>query len=381
MLWGIFLLLLVSLGLLAWRFSDAILKPEPYHLYPEFNILDYKDGLVRLPKPINDRQFANTLREGNYVLLWADSIGRLGKVQEQDENSVTRELELIVGPPPRPGEAARLDSFVFRRNPKDDHDLSYQELFLEGPAGKLHCWWIEQDPRKAIYLLHGRRRGQIVEVQRILPELVAMGYSVFALSYRNHSQSAGSPNGFYHYAASEWEDALVGLEFLKQQGIAELALYGFSMGGAVSLELYKHLNPNDKSLIKAIILDAPLLDPKDVFRFGARRLGIPALPAMWLTSLTMFTSGLRTGIDWQSLDQRKTAKDISVPVLLFMGTADTTIPIELVDAFAKEVPNLDYVRLEGVEHVEAWNIDPKAYEAKVATFLEANLPVAIKPEH
>ncbi len=368
MIWGFVFLFLGFIVYLGWRFSNVILKPEPYGLYPEFKILAYKDGLVSLPKPKNDKQFANTLRQGHYVLLWGGSVGKLGAIREETSETVTRELELISGLPPKAGEDARLDSFVFRRNPKDDHQLSYEELFLKGPTGPLHCWWLPHDKDQAIVLLHGRRRGQITEVQRILPKLRQMGYSVFALSYRNHSQSAASPTGFYHYAESEWEDVKVGLDFLKQQRIKTIVLYGFSMGGAVSLETYKRLQAGDLK-VSAIILDAPLLDPKEVFRLGAFRLGIPYVLASWLSSWAMLIARWRAGINWQSLDQRNFATKIDIPVLLFMGTSDTTIPIKLVDEFAANVKNIEYVRLEGVEHVEAWNVNPEAYEAKVEAFL------------
>lgn len=373
MIW-LTLLILGFIGYLGWRFSNAILKPEPYGLYAEFKILAYQDGQVSLSKPKTDRQFANTMAQGQYALLWSDSVGRLGPIIAETDTSVTRKLELVLGEPPKAGEAARLDSFIFRQNPKADHGIDFQEHFLDGPVGKLQCWWIPQDPEKAIFLLHGRRRGQIIEVQRILPKLVTMGYSVLALSYRNHSQSTASPDGFYHYGASEWQDARVGLDFLEQQGIKEFALYGFSMGGAVSLELLKRLSPEGLPKPTCLILDAPLLDPKEVFTLGAHRLGIPLLLASLLSSWAMLISQWRSGIDWKNLDQRIYASQLALPVLLFMGTADTTIPIKLVDEFAARVQDIDYHRLEAVEHVEAWNIDPFTYETKLEAFLKSHLP-------
>lgn len=373
----VFVALLVVLGAfwlyLGWRFSRVILRPEPYGLYAEFQIIDYQDGLVTLPRPSNDRQFANTLAQGQYALLWADGMGRLGDIREESALWVKRELELVFGAKPKVGEHARLDSFVFRRNPKADQGLDYEELYLEGPRAKLQCWWLAGHREKAIVLLHGRRRGQITEVQRVLPKLVAMGYSVLALSYRNHSNSGSSPDGLYHYAASEWQDALTGIRFLQDKGIKEIALYGFSMGGAVSLETLKRLTTADLAQVKALVLDAPLLDPRSVFALGLKRLRFPLVYA--LIDWALLIAKWRTGIDWASLDQRSFAKALNLPVLLFMGTADTTIPIDLVDDFASRVARIDYVRLEAVEHVEAWNVDPEAYESKLEAFLAEHFPV------
>src|SRR5690606_18203376 len=59
-----------------------------------------------------------------------------------------------------------------------------------------------------------------------------------------------------------------------------------------------------------------------------------------------------------------------VPVLLVAGTADTTVPIDAIDRFAEQIrAPLVYRRLEGVEHVEAWNAAPAAYEATLRAFL------------
>ena len=196
--------------------------------------------------------------------------------------------------------------------------------------------------------------------------VVDSGYSVLSVAYRNHAQSALSPDGFYHYGESEWKDAVEGLKFLAQAGVKQVILYGFSMGGAVALETFTRYQENPK--VMAIILDSPLLDPYEVFLLGAKETGLP-LPNV-LTQGAMLVARLRTGIDWAGLDQRKTAADITVPVLLFGATADTTIPINLVDEFASLLPNAEYHRLEGVEHVEAWNSDPQQYEAWVRAFLE-----------
>lgn len=373
----VFLLALLVLACffawLGWRLSAAALIPEAYWLNPEFTIIDYQEGIVTLPVPPNKKQFSATNREGYYALLWEEGIGKLGSVIEQDDMQLSRKLELISGEAPTAGVAARLDSFVFRRNPKEDHDINYQALWLEGQVGKLESWWMPQHPEKAILMLHGRRRGYIAETQRILPTLHTMGYSVLSLSYRNHSESAMSPDGFFHYGASEWQDAMTGLEYLAEQGIKDVLIYGFSMGGAVTLETLKRLPKENLPEVKAIVMDAPLLDPRSVFTMGAKKAKLPL--ADLLTNWGLQIAKWRSGVNWDELDQRKFASQINLPVLLFMGTADSTIPIDLVDDFAAQAPNIDYVRLNGVEHVEAWNVNPEAYDAKVQAFLKQNYPL------
>jgi uncharacterized protein len=368
-MWILLILLLLLLGLfvvMSWYFSNALINVAPYTLQPEFKILEISENSVTLPEPPNKNQFANTRREGTYNLLWETGYGRLGKILEDSNGRVVRELTLTSGELPKANDDARLESFVFLNDPKTDFDIDFEEVRLVSDAGRLQAWWIDQKTDTAVLMLHGRRRGNIQETLRALPAVVDSGYSVLTVAYRNHAQSAPSPDGFYHYGDSEWQDAVEGLKFLAQAGVKQVILYGFSMGGAVSLETFTRYKEDPKVI--AIILDSPLLDPYEVFLLGAKETGLPL--ANVLTQGAMLVARLRTGINWAGLDQRKTAADITVPVLLFGATADTTIPISLVDEFANLLANVEYHRLEGVEHVESWNYEPQQYEAWVTAFLE-----------
>jgi uncharacterized protein len=199
-----------------------------------------------------------------------------------------------------------------------------------------------------------------------VPTIVKEGFSVLALAYRSHGDSAMSPDGFYHYGESEWHDVVTALNFLEEKGVKNVILYGFSMGAEVVLETFhNHIHTLP---IKAIILDAPFLDPRTIFINSAKKMNLP-LPQL-ITSWAMFVARLRSGIHWQDLDQRIDAANIDVPVLLFAGTADTTIPVALVDDFASRVPDIAYHKNEGVEHVESWNHNPEVYEAQLRAFLQ-----------
>jgi Homoserine acetyltransferase len=82
-------------------------------------------------------------------------------------------------------------------------------------------------------------------------------------------------------------------------------------------------------------------------------------------------------VDFAALDRRKVAPRLDLPVLLIAGTGDTTTPIAEIDAFADALPNRPtYLRLDGVEHVEGWNVDPQRYEAALAAFLAEVIPSA-----
>lgn len=362
---ALLLVLLAVLGLVGWRYADRILRPEPYGLMPEFAVIEFADGRVALPPPSSAAQFAATDRQGCYGLLWEGGYGKLGPVLERTPERVVRALTVVEGTPPAPGAAARLDSFVFRRNPWADHGLRVEELEISGPLGGYRAWW-RPGQEAGVLLLHGRRRGELIETLRAFPIAAEPGYSVLAMAYRNHRGAPDSPDGLYHYGQTEVEDALAGLSFMQRQGVTRVVVMGLSMGGGIALELTKRLPSAPR--LRGLILDAPLVDPRTVFRYNAARLGIP-LPVL-LTEVALLVATARSGIRWSALDQRRIAPDLQVPVLLFAGTADSTIPIALLDDFAGRVrAPLEYVRLEGVEHVEAWNHDPTAYRKRLQRFL------------
>ena len=368
----IVLILIGALAAIGWYLSDRFLVPAPYRLMPEFEIIAAEDGTVVLPAPPDrPRQFARTRVEGVYNLLWDGGYGRLGPIVRDDGTTVTRGLEVTEGTVPQAGDAASVDVTVFRRDPRSDHGIAFEELRLAGEAGDVAAWWIPRDSDAAVLVVHGRRRADRTEALRILPTLVDLGYSVLVLSWRNHDRSAPSEDGLYRYGAVEYRDALTGLEYLRDRAVRRVALYGFSTGATIGLEAAERW-PDGAPTLEGMVLDSPLIDLRASVRQSARRMGLPDV----VSNVTLAVAGLRTGVRWADIDQRRNADDIGVPLLVFAGTADGTIPIEVVDEFVRAVrAPVAYERLEGVEHVEGWNVAPERYEESVRGFLAEVLPL------
>ena len=65
------------------------------------------------------------------------------------------------------------------------------------------------------------------------------------------------------------------------------------------------------------------------------------------------------------------ANERNVPILLFHGDADTTVPIETSLEFAEKLPELvELHTFEDTEHVQAWNLFTDEYEGLVRDFIE-----------
>ena len=381
---GVVLVVAASIAawLLAERVARSVLVPTPYALQAEFEVLDVErlapdgDGRerarVRLPlAPARElRQFTRVDAEGRYGLLWDDAggigHGPLGPVEARDDRSVTRTLTVVAGAPPAALAPARLDVTLFRRDPLRDHALAFEEVDIDGPVGPVAAWWLPADPDSAVVMLHGRRRGDRSEALRALPTVVASGASVLVSSYRNHDRSAMSPDGFFHYGASEADDLLAALAWLRERGVARVVLVTYSMGGAVAMTARERW-PSQGPELLGVTMDAPLVDPRTVFAGVAARAGVPGPVA----GLGLWLAQRRSGVDYAPLDLRAHANALDVPLLLHATRGDGTIPIALVDDFAARVPTglLRYRRLEEGDHVEAWNVDPDGYEAALAAFL------------
>ncbi len=363
-------LILVFVGV-GWYYSNQILIPKPYSLMPEFKILEINKETVTLPILDSKAQFADTRRLGKYNLLWEGGYGSLGDIIEESQEKVVRVFELCKGSLPSKGAPARLDSWYYRENPSKDHNIAYEELDLTGPIGMIKAWWIpnENDSKVAVMMLHGRRRGEILETLRIMPTLNTMGYPILAMSYRNHSGSDLSPDSYYHYGFTEWEDAMIGVDFLNKKGIEKIVIYAFSMGSVVALELLENL---EEDKVIALVLDSPMVDPRSVVINSGQKVGLPGI----VTRMALQVASWRSSINWQKLDKREVISQYDIPILLIAGTADSTVPIKIIDDFASNITApLVYKRIKGVEHAEAWNNNSRLYEAWVREFLnkQANL--------
>ena len=375
--------LAVVLAALTARVARGLLVPVPYGLQSEFTVLGFDPegehrGVVRLPAPPERAsQFSRTEAHGRYGLMWevpggGIGHGHLGAVRARGDGSLERTLDVVVGPPPGPGTPARLDVTLYRRDPLADHGVPFEDVRLRGPVGDVAAWWIDRGSDAAVVMVHGRRRGDRSEALRALPIVAEQGVSVLVTSYRNHDASAASPSGLFTYGQDEADDLLAALAWLRERGVRRLAVMGYSMGAAVAL-VARERWPAEAPTLLGIAMDSPLLDPREVVRLAVVRSGFP-LPDL-LTDLALTWAAVRAGVAWGPLDLRRVAPGLDVPVLLIGAVDDRTIPIALLDEFAAAAPadTLTYWRVAGADHVEAYNLDPEGYAARLSAFLEGVL--------
>lgn len=163
---------------------------------------------------------------------------------------------------------------------------------------------------------------------------------------------------------TEWRDLGAAARYALSHGAQHLVLVGYSMGGAIVAQFMEH-SPL-AARVAGLVLDAPALSWKAILSFNATEMGFPsfaAAPVEWMI-------GARIDADWSSLDALRHPGEFQLPILLFHGTKDRTVPIASSDELARELPRwVTYYRVPKSGHAEAWNVDPGLYERRLTTFL------------
>ena len=197
-----------------------------------------------------------------------------------------------------------------------------------------------------------------------MPPVSASGATSLVISYRNHENSPDDPSGRYGYGLTEWEDVQAAAQYALDHGANDLVVAGWSMGGGIVASFMYNSKLADR--VSALILDSPMLNFEKSVDWGGKQRSLPNV----LTQTAKWIADKRFDIAWDQLDYLGRAKRLDVPVLLFHGDADKTVPVATSDQFAAERPDIvTYVRFEGAPHVGSWNTDRGRYETATRDFL------------
>lgn len=352
---------LVLLAILGACGSDQIhqrlLEPRPWPRRYDVRVLAVDPDRVILEPT------ADSTRPGVWGLRWQGGYGQIGRIIDSSPTAVAREFEILTGRL-RNGEVADVDSWAYAGDPWSAHRIPYRVVDVPSPAGTLPSWFIGGNRRTWAIFVHGLGASPR-EALRLLPTLHRGGYPSLVIRYRNDTGAPPSADGLRHLGETEWRDLESAARFALERGAEDLLLIGYSMGGNIVTQFLRRSPLSERTA--GAILDAPALDwGASVDQVGGS-IGLPSLLTAW--SKLSFT--LRYGIDWRDLTELPHVDDLRIPILLFHGVDDQKVPVEVSDALAEARPDIvTYRRLPGTGHVEAWNVDPAAYEAEVRSFLQ-----------
>lgn len=301
-------------------------------------------------------------RGRRWFLEWPGGYGVAGDLIAADRGRVTRAFRALVGRP-RVGAAVDLGAYPFASDPRRYGGLSYQEVAVKTPLGGMPAWFVAGPRDTWVVIVHGMAAGR-GEALRAMPAIAALGYPMLVVSYRNGPGAPRSRDRVYHLGASEWEDLQAAVRYALRHGARQVVLFGYSMGGSIVADLLDRSVLDHK--VAGVILDAPVLDWDAAIQLAARRRHVPGL----LTLVAEWLVSLRTGFHWNGHEGRVRAGEFAMPVLLFHGTGDLTVPIAPSEALASAPgARVTFVRTEGAGHVQSWNFDPEGYERALGAWL------------
>jgi uncharacterized protein len=307
-------------------------------------------------------------RGGWWGVATEHGYARVGPPVGDDDGLVVRPVELRTGTL-EAGATGLLDAYAAPPDPRHLPGVgdTVREVAIPGPVGELPSWWFPAPGPTWAILVHGRSSVR-QEAFRVVPLLHGLGMPALAISYRNDPEGPPSPDGRSHLGATEWQDVEATVAWARERGARDVVLIGMSMGGACAAELVRR-SPL-AGHVRALVLDAPVLDWGPVIRRAAITRGLPAAVLPLLLPPTMRLAERRSQIDWHGLRHMHDPEGYDRPTLLIHGDEDPTVPVELADAFADTRTDVvTYLRVLGAGHVRAWNHDRVRYEQTLTAFL------------
>lgn len=323
-----------------------------------------------------------TVAPGRYG-LWLDGGGghaRLGEVIDHDQaaRTVTRRLLGVDGGKLREG-PARWNQYFYAGSPASALDLPHEDVDIATALGPMPAWFVPPAasvPQRDtwVLLVHGRGATR-EECLRALPVLHRLGFPALVVSYRNDRDAVASPGGRYHLGEAEWLDVESAVVHALGAGAADVVLAGWSMGGAIALQTMSRSWIADR--IRAVVLDAPVVDWRDVLDHHARVNRLPAPigrlgQAVLEHNHARRLAGVETPLVLDRLDWVTRAAELKVPVLLIHSDDDEFVPSGPSRRLAEARPDVvTFVPSRGARHTKEWNVDPEGWDTAVARFLLA----------
>lgn len=270
--------------------------------------------------------------------------------------------------------------WLFVNDPKHDFGLEYEDVEFKSDGLTLRGWFVAGKSPRGVGLVcvHGAGRDRRAWLRQ-LPFLVDAGYSCLLFDLREHGCSDGVGKGTT-FGMKERYDVLAASTFMRSRGFKRIAVIGTSMGASSAI-MAAALDPK---LIDLVIAENPLLscahlqDQHIINLLGPytthSKIGQLAFKAFrfccsnWLN----LKVGNKPSRKCQALHVVSSLSPR--PILIMHGTADTVVPprhSEILFELAKEPKQ--FWMCPKAHHCGLWNVDQKAYESHVLSFLSMHL--------
>ncbi|MBA8816085.1 alpha-beta hydrolase superfamily lysophospholipase [Microbacterium halimionae] len=366
-----FTLVLSALGLVSARVARLVVTPAARRADLKILALDTSAQTITVSRT------PDTALPGRYGLftVGTEQYVKIGTVLAEDEKTVTRKLLTHIGAHARLAPDAAFSGWYFDR-PEQLH-LPYVSELIGSAVGPCPAWLFPSPEPSDTWCIQVHGRGTTrAECLRAVPLFHAQGINTLVVSYRNDGEAPRSRTGTYALGATEWRDVDAAVGFARRRGAQRIILMGWSMGGAIALQLA--LTSAHRDRISGIILDSPVIDWRVVLNYQAAQLGLPrvvrdlaieTLSSEWGTVIT------RTGapIPFDRLDVVSRADQLQHPVLILHSDDDGFVPSDASHDLASARPDLVEMNVfDTARHTKLWNYDPERWEKTIRSWVQTH---------
>lgn len=183
------------------------------------------------------------------------------------------------------------------------------------------------------------------------------GYIVLRPDYRGHGNSPGEAVGAYGSNAYTIDvlNATSSMKKYKDADPQRIGMWGHSLGGFITLRAMV----TDPDIKAGVIWAGVVGSYPDLINRWRRRnpspLPLPSTPQGWRQKLiSVFGTPEANPVFWSSLSANSYLRDISGPLQLHHGTADSSVPLEFSEKLSRDLRGEDkteeYYTYEGDDH-------------------------------
>lgn len=258
----------------------------------------------------------------------------------------------------------------FRDDPARWGLSDVREIDLTARDGlRLHSWLFEsQAAVGSVIILHGHGGNK----HAVLPiaHMLHPRYNVMLLDHRGHGDSDGARTTIGY---EERIDVHAAVDYLLEQGMGPVGIYGMSMGGATAI-----LAAAEDPRIAAIVADSPYARLRWAVGQGARLRGYPEFLTAIVAYIGCFATALHLRSRMSAFDPVEAVGHLaSQPLLLMHGVEDDIVPVASAHAlYAAASEPKELWLMDGLKHCEALDECYDQFKARVVGFYERWLATA-----
>lgn len=249
-----------------------------------------------------------------------------------------------------------------------DVGLAYENATFSADAGALAAWWVPaEEARGTVLFLHGYGDSKAQGVP-LMPFLHEAGYHVLAFDFRAHGGSEGDVTTVGLDEVSDVEAAVAFAQAKDPAAAEDLALLGFSMGGATALNAAAVVPAVDVVVADSAFATLTNIASNSINHFTD-------LPRFPFGPLSVLMAGWMVGKSVRENAPIEALASVTAPVLVIQGAEDViAFPEDDGRALAAAAPPGSQLWLvPGAAHVQAHALAPAEYEARVSAFLAERL--------